>query len=103
MAETSSARDITLVLTIPVGGDGTDGTGDSSGVSVRALHRHGPWGGPETPLAQEVLQKADALITVLQRAHRECVLAEAGVCELEALQRFYVALKCQLEKKPHGQ
>ncbi len=88
--ETSGAHDISLNVTIPLnpGATGSDCASECK-----------PWGAPDKlPAAVEILKGTAALLKLLQQAQLEGQLTQAGLCELESLQRFYSALKLQVDK-----
>ncbi len=95
MADTSSSHDhmrIRLDVPLNVGSDG--------GTSRCQCGDAKPWGAPPEKLsvAKEILGRTAALLELLQRAQLDGDLTEEGLCELQSLQRFYTALKIQVDK-----
>lgn len=87
--DTSAAHDISLNVTIPLnpGATGSECASDCK-----------PWGAPDKlSVAGEILKAAGALLKLLQQAQLDGQLTPAGLCELESLQRFYSALRKQLD------
>jgi hypothetical protein len=89
---TNDAKDVHILMDIPVGGDGT--------AVMMKRSMSGPWGAPTSSgsVAREALGHTAALLDVLQKALREGQLTECGIEDVEWLQRFYVALKCQIDQ-----
>jgi hypothetical protein len=58
----------------------------------------GPWRHPEHPSAREALERGDALLDVLHRALRAGDLSASGAWSLGAVQRFYQALRLQVDE-----
>lgn len=60
---------------------------------------HGPWGAPERIAdAKAILAQARTLLELMQAAQREGELTDAGLCDLEHMERFYTALLQQVER-----
>jgi hypothetical protein len=90
MGYTSDGADIECKLDIPiiVVGDELGHGGGKSG---------GPFCSAASPVAREALAKSGALLDALHPALREGYLEPSGLRGLESLQRFYLALKRQLD------
>jgi hypothetical protein len=92
----NESRDVYVTFSIPVG---TGGTECRSERGSECCSHGAPWGAPgKIDAARNVLAKAMALLEVLQAAQREGQLTEAGLCDLDAIQRFYSSLKAQVDK-----
>ena len=97
MSGTSGARDVSLNVMIPLfpfeSGTGECQPGEGHPGDGK------PWGAPDKiSVAKEILARAAALLELMQKAQLDGQLTQSGLCELESLQRFYSALRVQVEK-----
>lgn len=88
-------KDVHIALSIPVIITGKDGK------PGECKHPGAPWGAGNVDLARTVLDQARKLLESLQAAQRDGLLTDEGLCELESLQRFYTALRQQLDRPGH--